>query len=174
MPRPVVTVTLNPAIDLTVVAPDMQLGKVNRASSAQSNAGGKGVNVASCLADWSVPVSAAGILGAGNTGPFEALFAAKGIRDLFVRTTGETRTNIKIADPARNQTTDVNLPGPSVDDAVLEGMCDCRGARGHLQFGEDVGDVAMDRALAEMQLPRDRSILLASGDETQYLDLSLG
>ncbi|MBK1624085.1 1-phosphofructokinase [Afifella marina] len=119
-PLPVVTVTLNPAIDQTVVVDGMTLGEVHRASSVQSNAGGKGVNVASCLADWSVPVIATGILGGGNPGPFEALFSAKTIRDLFVRVPGETRTNIKIADPTRNETTDINLPGPVADDAALE------------------------------------------------------
>ena len=116
---PVVTVTFNPAVDLTVVVPGLRIGEVHRAESAQFNPGGKGVNVAGCLADWGVPVTATGVLGADNQAAFQAFFAAKGIADRFVRVPGETRTNIKIADPRGNQTTDVNLPGPNVDRAAL-------------------------------------------------------
>ena len=43
----------------------------------------------------------------------EALFAAKGIADLFVRVDGETRVGVKIFDPALGQTTDINFPGLS-------------------------------------------------------------
>ncbi|WP_413204244.1 1-phosphofructokinase [Rhodospirillum sp. A1_3_36] len=124
MTPPVVTVTLNPAIDLTVVVPNLRIGDVHRARSARSNAGGKGVNVAGCLADWGVPVIATGLLGADNQAPFIEFFAAKGIIDRFQRVPGETRTNIKIADPERNETTDVNLPGPPVEDAILSQLLD--------------------------------------------------
>ncbi|MCF8483289.1 MAG: 1-phosphofructokinase [Rhodospirillum sp.] len=119
MTAPVITVTLNPAIDLTVVVPNLRLGEVHRAQSARSNAGGKGVNVAGCLADWGVPVIATGFLGVDNQGPFTDFFATRGITDHFLRIPGETRTNIKIADPDRNETTDVNLPGPWVDHDTL-------------------------------------------------------
>lgn len=117
--RPVVTVTLNPAIDQTITVDALKPGSVHRAKAVRHNAGGKGVNVASCLADWGTPVVATGLLGTGNAAPFEALFAAKGIADAFLRLPGETRVNIKIADLAANDTTDINLPGLSADaDAV--------------------------------------------------------
>ena len=111
----VVTVTLNPAIDLTVAVDRFVVGAVQRARSAQSNAGGKGINVAGCLADWGLPVAAAGLLGRFNDDAFVEFFAAKGITDACLRAPGETRTNIKIADLATGTTTDVNLPGLAVD-----------------------------------------------------------
>ncbi|MGF7174057.1 1-phosphofructokinase [Azospirillum doebereinerae] len=120
MTTPVLTVTLNPAIDQTITLDALRPGHVHRAKAVRHNAGGKGVNVASCLADWGVPVIAGGLLGAANAAPFEALFAAKGIADGFVRLSGETRTNIKIADLAGADTTDINLPGLSADAAALE------------------------------------------------------
>ena len=122
MTATIVTVTLNPAIDRTVTVDRLTLGAVHRARSSQSNAGGKGVNVAGCLADWGLPPIVTGLLGRDNAAPFEALFAAKRIDDRFVRAPGETRTNIKIADLATGETTDVNLPGLTVAAADLDAV----------------------------------------------------
>lgn len=105
----IVTLTLNPAIDETVLLERLRPGHVHRASGVAFHAGGKGVNVASCLADWGLPVIATGILGRGNAGTFEALFTTKHITDAFLRVAGETRTNIKLSHDG--ETTDINLPG---------------------------------------------------------------
>ncbi|TBW35387.1 1-phosphofructokinase [Siculibacillus lacustris] len=115
MIAPVITVTLNPAIDLTVTVAELRLGSVQRARTAQSGVGGKGINVAGCLADWGTPVVVTGVLGRSNAEPFSQFFAVKRIDDRFVRAVGETRTNIKIADLASGDTTDINLPGLPVD-----------------------------------------------------------
>lgn len=114
------TVTLNPAIDQTVTLDRLVPGEVHRAEAVHRNAGGKGVNVASCLADWfgrAARIEALGLLGRDNAAVFEALFAAKGITDGMVRIPGETRTNIKLV--AAGETTDINLPGFTTDDATL-------------------------------------------------------
>lgn len=108
----VVCVALNPAIDQTIEVSCLRLGEVNRALSAAQNAGGKAVNVASCLADYAVPVGIAGLLGRDNTGLFDALFDAKGIARHCLLVDGATRINTKLVDPALGQTTDINLPGP--------------------------------------------------------------
>lgn len=118
-PAVIVTVTLNPAIDLTVEVEGLRPGTVHRARSVERNAGGKGVNVASCLADWGVPVVATGVLGRDNAATFESLFTVKGIADRFLRAPGDTRTNIKLADTATGDTTDINLSGLTVDGAML-------------------------------------------------------
>ena len=47
----VVTITLNPAIDRTVTISNFTAGAVNRVENVRSHPGGKGVNVASALAD---------------------------------------------------------------------------------------------------------------------------
>ena len=59
----IATVTLNPALDQTVRADHFQAGAVNRGSSLQLDPGGKGVNVASCLADYGLEVAVTGFLG---------------------------------------------------------------------------------------------------------------
>lgn len=116
----ILTVTPNPALDLTAQAPNWQVGSVNKVQHAQSDAGGKGINVAALLADWNglsneeLAVGVTGFLGAGNAAPFERLFVQRGIEDHFLRVEGETRLGIKIVDPATAETTDFNLPGVKI------------------------------------------------------------
>ena len=120
MSGPVRTVTLNPAIDQTIMLDALWAGRVHRAQAVRYDPGGKGVNVASCLADWGVPAIVTGLLGADNAAPFEALFAAKAIEDRFVRVPGDTRTNIKLLETsAGGTTTDINLPSPFASGAAL-------------------------------------------------------
>jgi 1-phosphofructokinase len=104
-------ITLNPAIDRTITIPNFQAGKVNRVQGEYSNAGGKGVNVASSLADAGHKIAVTGFLGRENVALFERLFARKRIADHFVRLDGETRVGIKITDPVLKETTDINFPG---------------------------------------------------------------
>jgi len=118
----VVAVTLNPAIDLTIAVDRLAVGEVQRAAAAVSTCGGKGVNVAGCLADWGARVAVTGVLGHANESAFVDFFAKKGVADLLVRAPGETRTNIKIADRASGETTDINLPGLDVPSAAFEAV----------------------------------------------------
>jgi 1-phosphofructokinase len=108
---PVVTVTLNPAIDQTVSIPSFAAGRVNRVTESRSFPGGKGVNVACVLADLGVEVIVTGFLGSLNAEIFEKTFQSKGIEDLFVRVPGMTRTGLKILDPSTERTTELNFPG---------------------------------------------------------------
>ena len=105
--------TLNPAIDRTVSISNFKAGAVNRVESVRSNPGGKGVNVASALADHGHGVAVTGFLGRSNAGAFEELFTKKKISDHFVRIAGQTRIGIKITDPVKVETTDINFPGPA-------------------------------------------------------------
>lgn len=110
----IVTVTLNASIDQTAIIPNFTAGEVNRVAREQSDAGGKGVNVASFLADFGHAVAVTGVLGADNQALFLRLFKEKNLIDRFVRVPGRTRVNIKVADDARHQVTDINFPGVDV------------------------------------------------------------
>ncbi len=109
----VVTVTINPAIDQTILIPNFAAGTVNRVQSSRMDPGGKGINVASCLADFGQPVTATGFLGAENDDLFRRLFAQKAIEDRCVRCDGATRIGVKISDLAQRKTTGINFPGPT-------------------------------------------------------------
>ncbi|HQT74662.1 MAG TPA: 1-phosphofructokinase [Acidiphilium sp.] len=165
---PVITLTLNPAIDETIELDALAPGTVHRARGVVFHAGGKGVNVASCLADWGgIPVIAAGLLGSANEAPLTRLFAAKAIRDECLRVPGETRTNVKLAHAG--ETTDINLPGLEVTasslravSALLLGLA-VPGAvvllAGSLAAGEDAGFYA---ELAAALAARGARVLLDS------------
>ncbi|MDH1553885.1 1-phosphofructokinase [Stutzerimonas sp. Brlt_13] len=109
----VLTVTVNPALDLTVQLPALRLGEVNRSDNLQAHAAGKGLNVAQVLADLGHQLTVTGFLGEANAQPFEQLFSARGFADEFVRVAGETRSNIKLAE-ADGRITDINGPGLEV------------------------------------------------------------
>ncbi len=111
IPPPVVTLTLNPAIDQSARVKDFQPGAVNRVQSVQIDAGGKGVNVASFLAHFDHRVTATGLMGQDNALIFERLFAEKHIEDHFIRIPGRVRVNVKLVDATSDQVTDINYPG---------------------------------------------------------------
>jgi 1-phosphofructokinase len=115
----IVTVTLNASIDQTAIIPNFTAGEVNRVAWEQSDAGGKGVNVASFLADFGHAIAVTGVLGADNQELFLRLFAEKKLVDRFIRVPGHTRVNIKVADDARRQVTDINFPGVDVPAAKI-------------------------------------------------------
>lgn len=118
-PIRVVTVTINPAIDQTITIPNFTAGTVNRVQTSQMDAGGKGINVASILADYGQPATVTGFLGADNDGIFKRLFEQKNIRDRCIRIAGQTRIGIKISDEMLHQTTDINFPGESPSQADI-------------------------------------------------------
>ncbi|AEY02114.1 1-phosphofructokinase [Oceanimonas sp. GK1] len=111
----VLTLTLNPALDLTVSLAQLHPGQVNLASAGHLGAAGKGINVARVLAELGHSPRASGFLGANNEAPFCALFERHGIADDFVRLPGDTRVNVKVSE-ADGRITDINLPGLRVSE----------------------------------------------------------
>ena len=118
------TVTLNPAIDKTAYIPGFSAGSVNRVEAVREDAGGKGINVSKCLKALGAESVAAVIL-AGETGKYlETLLKREGLEILPVQTAGQTRTNLKIVDKETGENTDINEPGPNVDERVLQTLLD--------------------------------------------------
>ena len=118
----IVTVTLNTAMDRTLLVPNFQLGQRHRASLALSSAGGKGVNVARALRHLGVPVVATGFLGGRNGAQVADLLTDEGILNDFVRIEGESRTSVALLDPISDQYTEVNEWGPEVSEAELDAL----------------------------------------------------
>ena len=119
----ILTLTLNPALDLTVQLPRLEPGQVNRSDEMHTHAAGKGLNVAQVLADLGHRLTVSGFLGADNPQAFETLFAKRGFVDAFIRVPGETRSNLKLAE-SDGRITDVNGPGPLVGAAAQQALLD--------------------------------------------------
>lgn len=165
----IATLTLNPAIDRTVTIRSFTAGAVNRVEQVTDRPGGKGINVAATLAGYGTPVAALGFLGVENEAAFAPFFAEHGIEDRCLRLPGATRVGIKIVDPVRHETTDINFAGlaPGVSDletlqarvaALSGGWCVLAGS---LPPGVDTG---IYRELAALLKARGvRTVLDASG-----------
>lgn len=112
----VLTITLNPAVDVIGSVKEFQAGRLNRIQSGIRKPGGKGINIASALADFGHGVAVSGFLGKEDAALFEQFFRPKNIADHMVRIDGATRSCIKIFDPSNSETTEINFPGLQVPD----------------------------------------------------------
>lgn len=111
------TVTLNPSIDFIVRLDHLELGSVNRMTSDDKFAGGKGINVSRILQRLDVDNTATGFIG-GSTGRFvENGLIAEGIKTNFVQVSEDTRINVKIK---AGEETEINGAGPKISDEKLE------------------------------------------------------
>lgn len=115
------TVTLNPAVDKTVMIPNFTSGAVNRIQKIRIDAGGKGINVSKCLQSLGLDSTVCAILGGNSGNRILSMVNEMGLTVLAVTVDGETRTNLKIVDTERHENTDINEPGPAVgEDTLLE------------------------------------------------------
>src|SRR4051794_26211933 len=115
MNRPVVTVTLNPAIDRTVWVEHLVPGRTHRTADTRASIGGKGINVARTVARLGIPVHALGIAGEDQAHAIERYLGSLGVRARFLATPGETRTNLKLIEQASGRLTEINGSGPVVE-----------------------------------------------------------
>ena len=122
MPARVITVTLNPALDMKSHVSNPALAELNRARFVQLESSGKGINVARALQCQGVPVKAVAFLG----GPFgrmlEEGLRLPGLELIRVPIQGETRCNIKVIDTETGTTTEFNAPGPHIHPHELEAL----------------------------------------------------
>ena len=119
MSKPLLTVTLNPALDLTGHIGQIQVGSVNVVKSGSLHPAGKGINVARVLRDLGADVAVTGILGAGNQQAFRDLFKQCGLTDHFMTVPGDTRINVKMVEDS-GDVTDLNFPGVAVAEDELK------------------------------------------------------
>lgn len=111
-PRPpVATVTLNPAVDLTITLDRLSPGEVNRAGRAEQRPAGKGVNVAAMLSVLGEPAVAAGLLPEEDAEGYARFLGGLGVGLAFHPVPGRARINVKLVETAEGRVTDVNPPG---------------------------------------------------------------
>jgi len=131
----IVTVTPNPALDLTLEVERLGVGAVNIAGASRFESGGKGANVARMLAQLGTAGSAAAVvaLPADGADSWIASFPRE-VELVVVRVAGSLRANVAIT-AADGETTKVNMRGgplsPADADALLAAVAAAaRGAAG--------------------------------------------
>jgi 1-phosphofructokinase len=118
----IVTVTLNPAIDRTVWVDALVPGTTTRTADTRASFGGKGINVARGVARIGAPVIALGLAGEDQASSIERHLESLGVPSRFIRTPGETRTNLKIIEQENGRLTEINGSGPEVTTGEVDAL----------------------------------------------------
>lgn len=111
----IITVTLNPAIDQTLIVPKYVAGDTIRVKSSRFDPGGKGINVSRVVKELGGQSVAMGFAPGGLGRYVEQSLEQQDIDTDFIHTKGETRTNITIVDESRHMHTTLADPGPQID-----------------------------------------------------------
>lgn len=115
----ILTVTLNPSVDISYHLPSLSVDTVNRVVDASKTPGGKGLNVARVLNDLGESVMVTGYLG-GELGDFIQHHLPITIQKRFFKISGETRNCIAILHDG--QQTEILEQGPLVDPDEADGF----------------------------------------------------
>lgn len=118
----ILTVTLNPSVDISYPLETLKIDTVNRVKDVSKTAGGKGLNVTRVLYESGDKVTATGFLG-GKIGEFiESELEQSPVSPAFYKISGNTRNCIAILHEG-NQT-EILEQGPTISHEEAEGFLD--------------------------------------------------
>ncbi|CQR47134.1 Tagatose-6-phosphate kinase [Paraliobacillus sp. PM-2] len=110
----ILTITLNPSVDISYNLDELNIDTVNRVNEVAKTAGGKGLNVSRVLRQLDEQVMATGYLG-GELGAFISNEITKiGIQDHFIKIDEETRNCIAILHDGKQ--TEILEKGPVINE----------------------------------------------------------
>jgi len=110
----IVTITLNPSIDIAYSLDDFQLDKVSRVQSVKKTAGGKGLNVTRILHQLDEEVVASGFVGGVLGDEIKEQLAREGIHYDFAEIQGKTRNCIAVLHQGKQ--TEILEQGPTISE----------------------------------------------------------
>ena len=114
----IVTITMNPSIDISYPLEQFQLNTVNRVNHVKKTAGGKGLNVTRTLKQLNTDVIASGLIGGFLGEQIKAQLNEQGIQHAFSRIAGETRNCIAILHDGKQ--TEILEKGPKITSEEAE------------------------------------------------------
>ncbi|WP_353509318.1 hexose kinase [Intrasporangium sp.] len=123
----IVTLTPNPAIDITYVVPTVTLGESHRIEQVHERAGGKGVNVASVLTGLGRHAVAVAQIGADDLAAFATDLSDRGLSHRLVESPCRTRRSVAVVDD-RGEATLFNEAGEAPPDSVWRRMVEALAA----------------------------------------------
>lgn len=113
--RPILTVTLNPAVDEAVTIDRIALGEINRCALGSFDVGGKGLNASRVIVRLGRPTLALGFVG-GVTGAFiRAALDGEGVAHAFDDVEEMTRLNVMVHETSPERRSRFYLPGARVE-----------------------------------------------------------
>lgn len=110
------TITFNPAVDLVMNIPTVDLGELNRSVGEEYVAGGKGINISVVLKRLGHDNIATGFLGGFSGEYIKSELNMEGITPHFIPIEGTTRINVKLKGELE---TEINGNGPVVSDLAF-------------------------------------------------------
>jgi 6-phosphofructokinase 2 len=115
----IVSLALNPAIDLTYTTDELRHDQKSRSSNTRLDPGGTGINVGRALERLGADCHTCSTV-AGSIGHLFQELVSQQIKHLtLLPISGETRINTTILEQTRNQQFEINAEGPAVSDAQL-------------------------------------------------------
>jgi 6-phosphofructokinase 2 len=116
----IVTVTLNPALDITTAVESLVSGIKLRCRAPRIDAGGGGVNVSRAIAKLGETSLALLALGGPTGGALRRILETEGIVHECFKAEGDTRQSIVVHEDATGEQYRFVLPGPCWSEAVFE------------------------------------------------------
>ena len=115
----ILTVTMNPSIDISYPLDELKIDTVNRVVDVTKTAGGKGLNVTRVLSEFGDPVATTGLVG-GKLGEYLLENIGGDVKKHFYTIAGETRNCIAILH-GDNQT-EILEKGPKIQEKEGQGF----------------------------------------------------
>jgi 1-phosphofructokinase len=115
----ILTLTLNPAVDLTLWLERLEVGGGNRALESQLDPAGKGINVSRMCHRIGWPTTAFGFLGGEMGHLVKRTLDGECVPNHFLGVEGQTRINVTLVDRGTGYATSVNDKGPLIGSEAL-------------------------------------------------------
>lgn len=122
--KSVLTVTANPAVDVTYVVGGVELGSSHRVQTPMYRAGGKGINVSRVAHQQGCPTVAIAPVGGVSGQTLREDLNRSGIDTRLVEVAAATRSTIALVDTLNNQTSIFNEFGPALTEAEWQKLRD--------------------------------------------------
>ena len=110
----IVTVTLNPALQVSYAAQEIRLGRANPVSQVSYRAAGAGLAVARVLHTFGHEVVAAGLAGGAAGELIRAELSRSGIATQFTQIALESRRDLRVSDSSAATVTSFSEPAPYI------------------------------------------------------------
>ena len=120
----ILTVTLNPALDVSSATEKVAPGLKLRMDPPVAEPGGGGINVARAAAKLGATPRAIAALGGMNGMHISMLLEGTGVSLLPFKVTGETRQNLAVTDRSNGQQYRLQMPGPVWTPEMEAEICD--------------------------------------------------